>query len=63
MVRVFGNGSAILDASMLNTQHYKVQIKGKRRNPGKEVAPTPRPLCSIYCKRSLQVMVGQLIDR
>ena len=36
MVRVFANGGVIsktqkmvLDASLLNTQHYKVQIKGK----------------------------------
>ena len=31
----------ILDASLLNTQHYKVQIKGKRSNPEKGVTPPP----------------------
>ena len=33
----------ILDNSLLNTQHYKVWIKGKWRNPGKggELFPTP----------------------
>ena len=28
----------VLDASLLKTQHYKEQIKGKRSNPGKAVA-------------------------
>ena len=27
----------VLDASLLNTQHYKVQTKGKEKNPGKRV--------------------------
>ena len=31
----------ILDASLLNNQHYNVQIKGKWNNPGKGVAPSP----------------------
>ena len=32
----------VLDASLLNTQHYKVQIKGKGEQSGKEYAlPTP----------------------
>ena len=31
----------VLDASLLNTQHYKVQIKSKWRNPGKGVVPSP----------------------
>ena len=30
----------VLDASLLNTQHYKVQIKDKWSNPEKGVAPT-----------------------
>ena len=59
MVRVFINGKRewgsipgqvipktqkmVLDRSMLNTQHYMVQINGKR-NPGKRVALR---ICSI----------------
>ena len=59
MVRVFANGPGdlgsipgrvipktqkmVLDASLLNTQHYKVQIKGKVVNPGIRVAPSPTP--------------------
>ena len=35
-----------LDASLLNTQHYKVWIKGKWSNPGKGVAPFPTLWCS-----------------
>ena len=30
----------ILDASLVNTQHYKVRIKSKWSNPEKEVAPS-----------------------
>ena len=53
MVRVFANGQGdlgsipgrvipkieemVLDASLLNTQHYKVQSKGKLSNTGKGV--------------------------
>ena len=49
MVRVFANGSVAqgssrvlpqLDASLLKTQHYKVQLKSKWSNPGKSVAPS-----------------------
>ena len=49
MVRVFANGlrvgintkdkKKVLDAAMLKIQHYKVYIKGKWSNLGKEVAP------------------------
>ena len=45
----------VLDASLLNTQHYKVRFKGKWRDPGKDVAPSPTLLCSGYCKESLWV--------
>ena len=61
MVRVFADGSGdlgsisgqvipktqkmVLVATLLNTQHYKVQIKG---NTGKEVAASPTPWCSSY---------------
>ena len=49
MVRVFTDdpgdwgsilGWVILDAFLLNTQHYKVLIKGKYSNPGKGVVPS-----------------------
>ena len=31
----------VLDGSMLNTQHYKVWIKGKWTNPQKGSVPSP----------------------
>ena len=31
------------DASLLNTWHYKVRIKGKWTNPGKGVVSSPTP--------------------
>ena len=31
----------VLHTSLLNTQHYKVWIKGKWKNPGKGIAPSP----------------------
>ena len=31
----------VLDMSLLNTQQYKVRIKGKVSNPGKGVVPSP----------------------
>ena len=70
-VRVFANGPAdlgsipgrvipktqkmVLDASLLNTQHYKVRIKGKVKQSREGVAPSPTPWCSSYRKRSLRV--------
>ena len=36
----------VLDASLLNTQHYKVRIKGKWSDPGKGVVPSPT--CQYY---------------
>ena len=58
MSRVFANGledqgsipgrvipktlKMVLDAALLNTQHYKVKIKG---NPGNGVAPIPTSRC------------------
>ena len=33
----------VLDATLLNTQHYKVRIKWS--NPGKGVAPSSTPQC------------------
>ena len=58
-VRVFANGPGrvipktqkmVLDASLLNTQHYKVWIKGKVEQSREGVAPSPS-----YRKGSLRV--------
>ena len=38
----------VLDAALLNTQHYKVGIKGKWSNPGNEVAPFLTSRCGSY---------------
>ena len=70
-VRVFTNGPGdlgsipgrvipktqkmVLDASLLNTQHYKVRIKGKVEQSREGVAPSPTPWCSSYRKGSLRV--------
>ena len=70
-VRVFSNGlgdlgsipgrvipktqKMVLDASLLNTQHYKVRIKGKVEQSREGVAPSPTPWCSSYRKGSLRV--------
>ena len=67
MVRVFANGPGdlgsipgrvipktqkmVLDATMLNTQHYKVRIKVQWSNPGKGVMPSPTTWCSSYRKK------------
>ena len=45
----------VLDASLLNTQHCKVQIKGKVEQSREGVAPSPTPWCSSYRKGSLRV--------
>ena len=45
----------VLDASLLNTQHYKVRIKGKVEQFREGVAPSPTPWCSSYRKGSLRV--------
>ena len=71
IVRVFANGPGdlssipgrvipktqkmVLDASLLNTQHYKVRIKGKVEQSREGVAPSPTPWCSSYRKGSLRV--------
>ena len=38
-----------------STQYYKVGIKGKWNNPGKEIVPSPTPRCSSYWIESFQV--------
>ena len=43
----------VLDTSLLNTQQYKVRIKGKVEQSKKGVAPSPTPLCSSYWKGRL----------
>ena len=43
----------VLDAALLNTQHYKVKIKVKVSNPGNGVAPSPTPWCSSYRRGNL----------
>ena len=45
----------VLDASLLNTQHYKVRIKGKVEQSREGVAPSPTHWCSSYRKRILRV--------
>ena len=45
----------VLDASLLNTQHYKVPIKGKVEQSREGVAPSPTHWCSSYRKGSLRV--------
>ena len=70
-VRVFANGPGdlgsipgrvipktqkmVLDASLLNTQYYKVRIKGKVEQSREGVAPSPTHWCSSYRKGSLRV--------
>ena len=65
-VRVFANGPGdlgsipgrvipktlkmVLDTTLLNTQHYKVQFKGKVEQSRNGVAPSPTPWCSSYRK-------------
>ena len=38
----------VLDATLLNTQHYKVRSRVKWSNTGKGVVPSPTPWCSSY---------------
>ena len=55
MGRVFANGRVIpktqrmvLDASLFDTQHYKVKIKGKVEQFRDGLVPFPTPRCSSY---------------
>ena len=43
----------VLDASLINTQHYTVWIKGKWNSPGNGAASSPTPWCSNYWKREV----------
>ena len=48
----------LCDASLLNTQHYKVWIKGKWSNPGKELVSSITLWWGSYLKGSLQVTLN-----
>ena len=45
----------VLDATLLNTQHYRVWIKGKWSTPGPGIAPSLTPQCCSYWRGSLWV--------
>ena len=53
--RVIPKTQKMVLASLLNTQHYKVRIKGKVEQSREGVAPSPTPWCSSYRKGSLRV--------
>ena len=38
----------VLDATLLNAQHYKVRIKGNVEQSGEEVALSPTSRCGSY---------------
>ena len=44
----------VLDASLLNTQDYKISMMGKWNNPGEKVLPSPTPQSSGYRKGNLR---------
>ena len=50
----------VLDDSLLNSQHYKVQFKGKWSNPWKRVVPSSTSRCSSYCNVSCRVALDQV---
>ena len=45
----------VLNTSLLNTQRYKVRIKGKVEQSKERISVLPSPRCSSYWKRSLLV--------
>ena len=47
----------VLDTSLLNTQQYKVRIKGKVEQSRERSSALPTPRCSSYWKRSLWVVL------
>ena len=48
----------VLDTFLLNTQQYKVLIKGKIEQSRERVAPSSTPRCSSYRKGSLLVALN-----
>ena len=48
----------VLDAALLNTQHYKVRIKGKVEGSRERSIASPTPRCSSYQKGSLRVTLN-----
>ena len=46
------NLKMVLDTSLVNTQHYKVRIKGKVEQSGGRSSALPLPKCSSYWKGS-----------
>ena len=42
------NLKMVLDSSLLNTQQYKVRIKGKVEESWERLAPSPTPQCSSH---------------
>ena len=74
MFRVFANGlgdpgsipgrvraktkKIVLDGSLLNTQHYKVKIKGKVEQSREKSSASPRPWCGSYQKANLRVTLN-----
>ena len=47
----------LLDAALLNTQHYKGRIKVNVNHLGKEVALSPTPRRSSYRKETLGIIL------
>ena len=50
----------VLDVSLHNTQHYRVQIKDKWINSGKRFPLSSTPQCSKYLKESLRVALDNV---
>ena len=48
----------VLDTSILNTQHYKVRIKGKVEQSRERNTVLPYTRCSSYWKESFRVALG-----
>ncbi len=49
----------VLDATLLNTQNYKVRIKGKVEQSRERVAPSPTPWCSSYRNANFTYLWGK----
>ena len=48
----------VLDTSLLNTQQYKVRIKGKMEQSRERISTPPRPRCCNCWKGSLLFILG-----